>query len=82
MTEHRFNNSASQEERRRVLRESTLFGRAQADNEEGGRYAKLNRPVVVGSSPSPYPKQPSGSWTADPVPAEPPLNEEGSPDAT
>jgi hypothetical protein len=76
MTEE-FNNSASQEERRRVLRESTRLGHAEAnaDDEAGGRFAKLNRPAVVGASPvSQYPWQPEESpWAADPVGPEPPL---------
>jgi hypothetical protein len=67
-------------------RENTLLARAQADADEvGGRFAKLTPTVVVGISPSPYPPLPEGSWMADPVPPEPPLNEDINavpPDAT
>jgi len=84
MTEHRFDNSASQEERRRVLRESTYVGRAQTD-EAGGRFAKRIPSTVVGSTAVPqYPKLPEGNpWTTD-LPPEPPLGVDvnGEPDAT
>src|SRR5215813_14481930 len=69
----------SQAERRRIMaddrRAKTYFGQAQhADDELGGRYAKVRSTTVVGSSPSSYPAQPSTSpWHRDPVPDEPPL---------
>src|SRR5262249_13627556 len=69
----------SQAERREIMAEDrrakTYFGQAQhADDELGGRYAKVRSTTVVGSSPSSYPAQPPTSpWHRDPVPDEPPL---------
>jgi len=69
----------SQAERRRIMaddrRARTYFGQAQhADDDLGGRYAKVHSTTVVGSSPVSYPAQPSTSpWHHDPVPDEPPL---------
>ena len=69
----------SQAERRRIMaddgRAKTYFGQAQhADDDLGGRYAKVHSTTVVGSSPVSYPAQPPTSpWHHDPVPPEMPL---------
>jgi len=69
----------SQAERRRIMaddgRAKTYFGQAQhADDDLGGRYAKVHSTTVVGSSPISYPAQPPQSpWHHDPVPPEMPL---------
>ena len=69
-----------QSERRRVMandRMATYHSVAQSavDDERGGRYAtEGSKQTVIGSSPIPYPKQPSTSpWHSDPCPPEPPL---------
>jgi hypothetical protein len=56
-------------------RARTYFGQAQhADDDLGGRYAKVHSTTVVGSSPVSYPAQPPTSpWHHDPVPPEMPL---------
>ena len=69
----------SQAERRRIMAEDrrgrTYFGQAQhADDDLGGRYAKVHSTTITGSSPISYPAQPSTSpWHHDPCPPEPPL---------
>jgi hypothetical protein len=69
----------SQGERRRIMAEDrrakTYFGQAQhADDDLGGRYAKVHSTTVVGSSAISYPAQPSTSpWHHDACPPEPPL---------
>ena len=69
----------SQAERRRIMaddrRAKTYFGQAQhADDDLGGRYAKVHSTTVVGSSPISYPAQPATSpWHHDACPPEPPL---------
>src|SRR5262245_53782591 len=69
----------SQAERRRIMaddrRAKTYFGQAQhADDDLGGRYAKVHSTTVVGSSPISYPAQPATSpWHHDVCPPEPPL---------
>jgi len=69
----------SQAERRRIMgedrRAKTYFGQAQhADDDLGGRYAKVHSTTFTGSSPTMYPAQPPTSpWHHDPCPPEPPL---------
>src|SRR5262245_49810929 len=69
----------SQAERRRIMaddrRARTYFGQARhADDDLGGRYAKVHSTTVVGSSPVSYPAQPPTSpWHHDPAPSEPSL---------
>jgi hypothetical protein len=69
----------SQAERRRTMAEDrrarTYFGQAQhADDDLGGRYAKVHSTTLTGSSPTVFPAQPSTSpWHHDTCPPEPPL---------
>lgn len=72
MTTHEFNNSATQAERKQVLKD-TYLTRAAAEVEMGGRFKRLNPTVITGAATS-YPRQPSNSpWHSDPVPPEEPL---------
>jgi hypothetical protein len=69
----------SQAERRRIMAEErrgrTYQGHAlDGEIDVGGRFAKVNKTTVVGTSPISYPKQPQGSpWAMDACPPEPPL---------
>lgn len=67
MTEYPFDNTSSQKERREVLKNDqaqTYFQRQQNDEGPGGRFGKLPKAVVVGTTPSPIPRQPDNSpWS-------------------
>jgi hypothetical protein len=58
-------------------RAATMHGLAiaSADDEAGGRFARVNPTMVVGATPIPrYPQLPASSpWAHDPVPNEEPL---------
>jgi hypothetical protein len=77
MTEYKYQNDASQAERRQVLK-NTFHSHAQTDPDApGGRFAKLRPVVVSGSNPSAqYPKLPPNSWSNSTTPVEPPLNQD------
>src|SRR6516164_11862879 len=66
-----------QAERRRVLREqaSTFLdhARAAADDEAGGRFARVQPQSVIGSTPVPQYPQASTPFQSDPCGLEPPL---------
>ena len=70
-----FNNNSSQAERKQFVKD-TFHSRTR--DEAGGRFAQVNKSTVVGSDPATlYPRLPSGSpWSSDPVPPEPPLNQD------
>jgi hypothetical protein len=76
MTTHEFNNPATQQEKREVLRNDTYFARqSHTVDDVGGRFAKLTPATITGSATSPqYPQQPENSpWHHDPVAATEPL---------
>ena len=82
MTDHPYNNTTSQADRERVLRNdkrvkdaSTFSQFATSDaNQDAGRFEQINKSHVVGSAPVPeYPRLPENSWTNDPTGVEPPL---------
>jgi len=75
VTEYRFENEASQREKREVLRNDTYLSRAASEIEPGGRFAKLHSPTITGALPGPQvPQQPPTSpFHHDPVGSEPPL---------
>jgi hypothetical protein len=66
-----------QAERRRILREqaSTLLdhARAAADDEAGGRFARIQPQSVIGSTPIPQYPQAGTPFQSDPCGLEPPL---------
>jgi hypothetical protein len=60
-----YDNSATQDERKAILRNDSYFSRQQNTPEDaGGRYAKLTPSNVIGSKPTPqYPQlPPSSPW--------------------
>ncbi len=73
MTEHPFENEASQAEKRRVMKD-TMHSRAQAalDEDRGGRFALASKKPI--GAPVAYPQLPESSpWSNDPVGDERPL---------
>jgi len=82
MSDRPYHNESSQSERRDVLRNertqhSTYFEQAAATvgAELGGRFAALARgqQTVVGTAPSPYPRQHGTPWSEPDPNQEPPL---------
>ena len=71
------NDQEDQAERRRILREqaSTFLdhARAAADDEAGGRFARIQPQSVIGSTPIPQYPQAGTPFQSDPCGLEPPL---------
>ena len=80
MTKYSFNNdSTPAERRRRVLRETGTYrdvALGEAGTVQGRYYGAISKTHVTGAGPE-YPPMPETSpWHRDPVPDEPPLNQD------
>ena len=69
-----YDNSATQDERKAIVRNDTYFSRqSNAVDDAGGRYAKLTPNILTGQTQQ-VPRLPENSpWHHDPVPATQPL---------